>query len=410
MSNPPALECVSCRASWPADRPVLTCECGGLLQVLHDSGPVPRALFEGRRASRERLDVSGVWRFRELVHPELDATSIVTLGEGWTPLLPSAALSESTGVDELFVKHEGWNPTGSFKDRGMTVAVSQARRRGAELLVCASTGNTAASLAAYAAAAGVRCAVLAPAGGVSRPKISQAAAAGARVIELRGDFDDAMRLVREQARALGAALVNSIDPWRVEGQKTIVFELLDDLAWEPPDWIAVPAGNLGNTAAFGKALREARAHGWIERAPRLLAVQAAGAAPFARSFERGFDGIEAVEAETWASAIRIGDPVSYPRAVPSILETNGLVIAVDDEEIRAAKRAADRAGVGAEPASCASIAGVARAVREGHVRRDERVVCVLTGHFLKDTAAADVETIEIDATPRALRGALESHA
>ena len=378
-------------------------------------------LFDQRLALRRGWLSSGVWRFRELVDPELDEAAIVTLREGSTPLYDSSAVARWAGIEGLLLKHEGLNPTGSFKDRGMTVAVSRARRSGAQLLACASTGNTAASLAAYCAAARLACVVLAPLDGTAVGKLSQALAYGARTLLVRGDFDAALRLVRAEAARGGLALLNSVNPFRIEGQKAIVFELLQDLGWQPPDWIAFPAGNLGNCAAFGKALREALQVGLIERAPRLLAVQAAGAAPFAAAFERGFDALEPVAPSTVASAIRIGDPASYPRAVRAIRSTGGCVVAVEDAHLLEAKAVIDRAGIGCEPASAAALAGVRALVERGAVLRGERVVCVLTGHVLKDpdtTLAWQRGELEpqacgprsgpeqIDATEDALRRAL----
>jgi threonine synthase len=266
----------------------------------------------------------------------------------------------------------------------MTVGVTQARRIGAKAVACASTGNTAASLAAYASLAGIPALVLVPAGNVALGKLAQALAYGARTLLVRGDFDDCLRLVEEASATLGVYLLNSINPFRIEGQKTIVLETLERLGWDPPDWIVLPAGNLGNTAAFGKALVEAKAWGLIDRLPRLAAVQAAGAAPFAQSFAEGFARRHRVKAETVATAIRIGDPASYDRAVKAIRETDGLVLAVTDEEILAAKAAVDASGVGCEPASAASVAGVKRLVAAGAIRPTDRVVAVLTGHILKD--------------------------
>jgi threonine synthase len=266
----------------------------------------------------------------------------------------------------------------------MTVAVTHARLAGATAVACASTGNTSASLAAYAALAGVPALVFVPAGRVALGKLAQTLAYGARTLLVRGDFDDCLRLVRDSAAELGVYLANSINPFRLEGQKTIVLEMLQQLGWETPDWIALPAGNLGNTSAFGAALRDAHALGLIDRVPRLAAVQAAGAAPFAASFRGGFRERFTVRAETAATAIRIGDPASHDRAVRSIRDTDGVVTDVPDAEIMEAKAVVDAAGVGCEPASAASVAGVRRLVREGVIRPGERVVAVLTGHVLKD--------------------------
>jgi threonine synthase len=309
---------------------------------------------------------------------------VVSYPEGNTPLLHRVALDRWAGVDELLLKHEGFNPTGSFKDRGMTVGVTQALRVGATAVACASTGNTSASMAAYASQAGLPALVLVPKAGVSRGKLAQALAYGARTLLVRGDFDDCLRLVEEASVRLGVYLLNSINPFRIEGQKTTILELLQQLSWESPDWIVFPAGNLGNTAAFGKAILEARQWGLIERMPRLAAVQAAGAAPFARSFAEGFARRHRVKAETVATAIRIGDPASYERAVLSIRETEGVVLSASDAELLEAKAAIDAAGVGCEPASAAGLAGLRQLVASGTVRPGERVVAVLTGHILKD--------------------------
>jgi threonine synthase len=360
--------------------------CGGLLEVqLRPPGLTAEELlqrFAGRADQGAGATGSGVWRFREIVLPS--AREIVSHPEGNTPLLHRPALDRWTGMSRLLLKHEGHNPTGSFKDRGMTVGVTQARRLGARAVACASTGNTSASLAAYAAQAGIPALVLVPAEGVALGKLAQSLAYGARTLLVRGDFDACLRLVEEASSGLGVYLLNSINPFRLEGQKTIVLELLQQLDWQPPDWIVLPAGNLGNTAAFGKALREVHAWGLIDRLPRLAAVQAAGAAPFARSYEEGFARRYTVKAETVATAIRIGDPASYDRAVRAIRETNGVVLAVDDADLLEAKAVVDGCGVGCEPASAASVAGVRALVRRGAVLPDEEVVAVLTGHVLKD--------------------------
>ena len=312
------------------------------------------------------------------------AGTSVSHPEGNTPLLSRPAISDYADVGELLLKHEGHNPTGSFKDRGMTVAVTQAKRVGATAVACASTGNTSASLASYAAQAGIPALVFVPRGKIALGKLTQSIAYGAKTLLVDGDFDSCLRLARESSRELGVYLVNSINPWRLEGQKTIVFEMLQQLGWDAPDWIALPAGNLGNTSAFGKALREARSLGLISKVPRILSVQAAGAAPFAHSFEHAFATHDIVKPETVASAIRIGDPASWDRAVRAIRETGGAVTSVSDAEILDAKAVIDAAGVGCEPASAASVAGVRKLRAAGIIAGDARVVCVLTGHVLKD--------------------------
>jgi threonine synthase len=394
MTGATILRCESCGATYGDDLPNATCPaCDGLLLAEHAppamSGAALRSLFDSRvvasaASARER---SGVWRFRELVLHAAD-DEIISHPEGNTPLITRPAISGYAGVEDLIIKHEGHNPTGSFKDRGMTVALTQARRVKARAVACASTGNTSASLSAYAAQAGIPSFVFVPAGQISAGKLAQTIAYGARVLPIDGDFDECLRLARE-ASTLGIYLVNSVNPFRLEGQKTIVFELLQQLGWKSPDWIALPAGNLGNTSAFGKALREARALGLIDRVPRLLAVQAAGAAPFAKAFAEGFVTRHRLRADTRATAIRIGDPASWDRAVTAIRETDGRVVAVSDEEIFAAKAVVDHAGVGCEPASAASIAGVRKLVASGEIGSGARVAAVLTGHLLKDPGTAD---------------------
>ena len=383
------LRCITCGTNYPADKIRYTCDCSNLLAVERESLPPSTKLFDERRASRKTIDQSGVWRFREAVL-DVDDAEIVTHPEG------STRLYERNGI---FFKHEGENPTGSFKDRGMTVAVTQAVRLGATAIACASTGNTSASLAAYAAQAGLRALVFIPAGKVAAGKLAQTLAYGATCLAVRGDFDAAMALVREACDRLGIYLVNSINPFRIEGQKTIVWELLQDLEWNAPDWIVVPAGNLGNTSAFGKALSEAHAAGWIRTMPRIASIQASGANPFFRSYRENFAQRHRVTAETVASAIRIGDPVSYEKAVAAIRDTNGIVAEVTDEELMAAKRDIDRMGIGCEPASATTLAGVRKLGLTG------RIVCVLTGHVLKDPDAIDKSNIieiepSIDAVER----------
>jgi threonine synthase len=379
--------CLSCGNETTELDPHTRCAaCGGLLEVRHRpprlSGAELIEQFTERRGQHPGAPASGVWRFREIVLPS--AEEVVSHPEGNTPVLHRSALDRWTGVEHLLLKHEGYNPTGSFKDRGMTVGLTQARRIGATAVACASTGNTSASLAAYAAQAGIPALVLVPADQVAIGKLAQTLAYGARTLLVRGDFDDCLRLVDEASRRLGVYLLNSINPFRLEGQKTIVLELLQQLGWEPPDWIVLPAGNLGNTAAFGKALLEAHRWGLISRIPRLAAVQAAGAAPLARSFAENFEQRYAVRADTVATAIRIGNPASFERAVSSIRETEGVVLAVTDEAILEAKAAVDGCGIGCEPASAASVAGVRELVQRGLMAPEEHVVAVLTGHILKD--------------------------
>jgi threonine synthase len=384
---PSIQRCASCQQEWPFALTSSACpECSGLLEVIHAApmlhGAALLSQFGGRCCTHAGSEASGVWRFRELVMPGDGA--IISHPEGNTPLMQRDALGAYTGVPALFVKHEGRNPTGSFKDRGMTVAVTHAVRTGATAVACASTGNTSASLAAYAAQAGLPALVFVPEGKVALGKIAQSLAYGARTLIVKGDFDDCLRLARESSKELGVYLTNSVNPWRVEGQKTIVFEMMQQLGWRAPEWIALPAGNLGNTSAFGKALRELHALGLIAQVPRVLAVQAMGAAPFAHAYETGFTTREPVRAATVATAIRIGDPASWDRAVRVIRDTKGAVLAVTDDDILDAKAVIDAAGIGCEPASAASVAGVRVARASGLIGANDSVVAVLTGHVLKD--------------------------
>ena len=381
--------CPRCNRELPLDFAKAECPgCGGLLEVRHPPpdtrGAALRDLFGRRRGATGALDASGVWRFREAVLPGVRPEEVVSHPEGNTPLLARETVSRWSGVDDLRLKHEGHNPTGSFKDRGMTVGVTVAKRIGARAVACASTGNTSASLAAYGALAGIPVLVFVPAGQVAAGKLAQTVAYGARTLLVRGDFDACFALAREASEKLNVYLLNSVNPFRLEGQKTIVLEALEQLGWEPPDWIALPAGNLGNTSAFGKALREAKDLGLIARLPRLAAIQAEGANPFARGFREGFSRVHRVRAETAATAIRIGDPASLDRAIDAIRRTDGVVTDVTDSEILEAKAVIDASGVGCEPASAASVAGVKKLVAEGVMRKGDRVVAVLTGHILKD--------------------------
>ncbi len=393
MAEPGALtalrvRCMDCGTEQVADRALTRCPvCGGLLDALValDAPVRPEQFGVGLPPNARH---SGVWRYRPLLPPIPDE-AIVSRWEGNTPLYEDDRLADYAGLTggSLRIKHEGHNPTASFKDRGMTVGVSHARAVGARIVACASTGNTSASLASYAAAAGLPALVLIPEGKISGGKLAQTLAYGARVVQVAGDFDQALSLLRQLTDAYDVYLVNSVNPFRLEGQKTIVFEMLEQLDWQVPDVIALPGGNLGNTAAFGKALGELLQVGLIDRLPKLAVIQAAGAAPFASYHAGGWQTFAAVVAETIATAIKIGNPASTPRARRSIEATAGLVIPVSDDEILDAKAAIDRTGIGCEPASAASLAGLRRLVASGDVAPDARAVAVLTGHVLKDPDA-----------------------
>ncbi len=376
-----------CRARYAITDVLYHCtRCGGLLEAVYGEidGSDLKRVFRQRRASNAPLDSSGVWRYRELF-PFLDDYSVVTtLQEGNTPLLDGPLAADYGGLDRITFKHQGFNPTGSFKDNGMTCGVAQAKRLGMKRVACVSTGNTSASMAAYAAAAGMEALIFLPHGNISFGKLAQALEYGARTFEVEANFDQILALVRVLAANAGIYLLNSVNPFRIEGQKSIIFEMLDQRDWQAPDWIVLPGGNLGNTSAFGKALREAKALGLIGKMPRLGVVQAAGASPFYSFVARGGEFQPMHKPETLATAIRIGDPVSWPKALHEIRESNGVVECVTEQEIADAKAVIGRCGIGCEPASAATLAGIRKLTSRGVIERAADVVAVLTGNVLKD--------------------------
>jgi threonine synthase len=343
-----------------------------------------RSLWRERRFSRDLLDRSGVWRFREFL-PEYPAETVVSIWEGNTPIIPGQKALEFAGVAHISFKHLGWNPTGCFKDLGMTVAITEAKHRGKKIVACASTGNTAGSLAAYAARAGMQARVYLPKGKVSLNKLAQSIDYGAEIVEIEGNFDDALNQVTSQPDS-DVYLLNSVNPFRIEGQKTAIFELMEQLNWEPPDYLVLPGGNLGNSAAFGKALDEMLAAGLIPRLPRMIIVQARGSNALVRTIRQGGQKLQVVEKpQTIATAISIGAPRSWKKALRALAHTNGIAMDVTDDEIMEAKRIIGQDGIGCEPASATTLAGVRQLAREGRILPDSRVVAILTGHVLKDT-------------------------
>ena len=382
----------ACRARYPITEVLYNCPaCGGLLETAYgDPVAAPAELkrvWRERRISNLPIDQSGVWRYREFLPFLDDATHIVSLREGNTPLLEAPRAAQYGGLDRLVFKHQGFNPTGSFKDNGMTCGAAQARRLGMQRVACVSTGNTSASMAAYAAAGGLQPIIFIPHGNISYGKLAQALEYGAFTLQVEANFDQILALVRVLAERLGIYLLNSINPFRIEGQKTIIVEMMDQRDWNPPDWIVVPGGNLGNSAAFGKALKELLEQGFIHRLPRLAVIQAAGAAPF-------YDFVQVNHAsgefpavghpETLATAIKIGDPVSWPKALDAIRVTKGVVEKVSEQEIADAKAVIGQSGIGCEPASAATLAGIRKLRAAGVMRGDEDVVAILTGNVLKD--------------------------
>jgi len=380
-----------CRARFPIDEVIYNCpRCGGLLEAVYDGPPQPaaelRALWRARRTSNAPLDQSGVWRFREFIPFLPDYRGVVTLREGDTPLLDAPRAAQYGGLDRLVFKHQGYNPTGSFKDNGMTCGAAQAVRLGMRRVACVSTGNTSASMAAYASAAGLQPIVFIPHGNIAYGKLAQALEYGARTLQVEANFDQILALVRSLAESLGIYLLNSINPFRIEGQKTIMVEMMEQRDWRPPEWVVLPGGNLGNTAAFGKALREMLSMGLIDRSPRLAVIQAEGSAPFyelMRAPDRS--RLPRVEhPQTLATAIKIGDPVSWPKALHEVAASGGVVEKVSEQEIADAKAVIGRCGIGCEPASAATLAGIRKLAAAGVMRGDADVVAVLTGNVLKD--------------------------
>ncbi len=351
----------------------------------HHTDPAAlKALWLQRRTSREELDQSGVWRFRELL-PHITEEHAITLREGNTPLYYLARCARAIGIDNLHAKHQGMNPTASFKDTGMTFAASSAHQGGFKWVACASTGNTSASMAAYAARGNMHSLVLIPDGKISWGKLSQALDYGALTCQLRTDFDGCVRILNELVRQKPVYLLNSVNPYRIEGQKTAAIELMEQLGWEPPDHIIVPGGNLGNSSAIGKALVEMRDLKLISRLPKLSIIQAQGANPFYRSVrEFGGKKLEPMIADTMATAIRIGNPASWKKALRVLQATGGEVEQVSEIEIAVAKAEIGADGIGCEPASAVTLAGLKKLRRSGFVKPGESVVLILTGHQLKD--------------------------
>jgi len=422
------LHCIGCgtRIAGAEAQPDFRCaQCGDLFEVEfpgwsqrggHDR-PNPGALkwlWRERRCSAESLDQSGVWRFREML-PILESMgNAVSLREGNTPLYHLPRAAKALGIDQLFAKHQGMNPTGSFKDTGMTSALSVARERGFEWVACASTGNTSASMAAYAARAGLNSLVLIPDGKIAWGKLSQAMDYGALTCQLKADFDGCLRVLTEIVKQAPIYLLNSVNPYRLEGQKTPAFEIAEAFDWSVPDHLIVPGGNLGNSSALGKGFRELRELGLVARLPRVSVIQAAGANPLVRSMTASHgEALEPVEAQTRATAIRIGNPASWRKAARVIQESGGWCLDVTEAEIAIAKAELGAEGLGCEPASAVTLAGLKKLHAKGVVRPGETVVLVLTGHTLKDadytidfhrgTLLADEEKNGVEAEIDALR-------
>ncbi len=400
----------ACSAQFDCGQAIFKCpQCGDLLDAQYDwdkvAVPSTLSAFGKRWATRDqRLDFSGVWRFRELLDFCPDEHK-VSIGEGQTILQQNCAIAQHLGMkpDVLHLQYEGLNPSGSFKDNGMTAAFSHAMMVGATSCACASTGNTSASVALYAHSCGLKCTVFIGSGRIAFGKLSQAMDYGAQTIQIQGDFDDCMRQVQAVCTELGLYLLNSLNPFRLEGQKTIMYRIIEALGWEVPDWIVVPGGNLGNSSAFGKAFMELKALGLIDRIPRLAIVNATGADTLTdlvnnkklvwnggnvdqQTIDDYYTDLTArnFSPHTCASAIEISRPVNLKKCLRAIDVCDGVVLAVTDEEICDAKALIGKYGLGCEPASAATIAGLKHLLADGTIGKDQRVACVLTGHALKD--------------------------
>ncbi len=388
-----ALRCVHCGVVQATTDRMFRChECSELVEVIYpewsgagrEFGLRLKEIWRERKASTLPEDQSGVWRFRELL-PQVDGKHIVTMCEGNTPLLRLTAAARALGLPNLMVKHQGMNPTGSFKDTGISAAISVARSQGFSIVCCASTGNTSASVAAYAARAGIKSIVLLPAGQVTSGKLAQALEYGAHVLQLHTDFDGCLTVLHEVVNKFPAYLLNSLNPYRLEGQKTVAFEMMEQLDWQAPDHVIVPGGNLANSSALGKGFLELQQLGLIRSLPKISIIQAAGANPLVRTMrENGGTELIRVNAETRATAIRIGNPASWRKAATILKTTGGACEDVTEKEIAQAKAELGAEGVGCEPASAATLAGLKKLVHAGFVKAGESAVLVLTGHMLKD--------------------------
>ncbi len=400
--------CISCGAKYDLTDVIYTCRrCGDILEVKYDYDLVGASL----KKSNWRTVPLSLWRYRDLM-PIQVSSKIVSLNEGGTGLHQCKRLASKLGLEQVYAKNEGENPTGSFKDRGMTVGVTKALELNMKTVICASTGNTSASLAAYAAKAGLYCIVLIPSGKIALGKLAQAMVYGAKVVQVRGNFDQALNLVLELSeKNRDAYLLNSINPYRLEGQKSLAYEVCDQLNGEPPDRVIVPIGNAGNISAIWKGFVEFHILGLIDRLPKMTGIQAEGAAPIAEAIKNNKDTIiPKAKPETVATAIRIGAPVSWKKALRAIRDSKGTAETVTDEEILEGQKILARTeGLFVEPASAASVAGLKKLLEMERIEKDEVVVCVTTGHGLKDPDTAmriSEKPVEIDAEIKALEGIL----
>lgn len=384
------LQCVRCAKFYDLSQVRYNCECGGILDLVHDlshiDGGELKKTWESRWGAKRGVYASGVWRYKELIF-DLPEEFVVSRQEGNTRLYPAGKAGQYAGLKNFLLKHEGENPTGSFKDRGMTCGVTAGKFYNAKRVACASTGNTSASMASYASVADLPSVIFIPEGKIAYGKLAQALAFGGKTLQIRGNFDDAMELVVKVCRELNIYLLNSINPFRIEGQKAIGFEVLQQLDWQVPDWFVIPGGNLGNNTALTKGLQELYQLGIIDKIPRVAVIQAEGSAPLAHMWKNHTPYAAVKNPETIATAIKIGNPVSWEKSIRGLQWCNGVVESVTEQEIMDAKAWVDLAGIGAEPASCCSVAGAKKLVDAGVIDPEATVVGILTGNVLKDPDA-----------------------
>lgn len=409
--------CVRCQQETDLTSMKYVCGCGGLLEIIRDCRHLDieylKREFASRLSERNTIYASGVWRYKELIAPEIPDEAIVSKLEGNTGLYETELACNYAGIRRLWLKAQSENPSGSFKDNGMTAAVSHSRYLGYKRLACTSTGNTSSSLSMYAAIAGLEAVVLVPDRDISLNKVLQTTAYGAEVCAFNGTYDDGIRFLEQHGERLGLYICNSINPLRIEGQKSIIYEIAQNLEWELPDWIIVPGGALSNASALGKGLHDLFTLGFIPKLPQVAIVQAEGASPFHRMAQAAlataadtaatppdqsaaapqFDAAPAFpfiaepHPQTRASALNIGNPPSWYKAWRMLEQTNGVTVSVTDDEIMQAKAVIDRSGIGCEPASASALAGLRKLARQGAIHPEQTAVCILTGHLLKDTEA-----------------------
>ncbi|MGF9697794.1 threonine synthase [Paenibacillus sp. MABNR03] len=391
--------CINCETEYSEFR--YTCTCNGMLDIQQDFSAVDtdelKHRFHQRLSDRRSIYASGVWRYKELIFPDVEEEMVVSKYEGNTGLYSPETVERYVGARSVWLKAQSENPSGSFKDNGMTVAVTHGKSMGYSRFTCTSTGNTSSSLAMYAAIAQTTSYVFVPNKNISLNKVLQTLAYGANIFSFEGTYDNGIKFLEEHSESLGLYICNSINPFRIEGQKSIVYELAQDLNWELPDWIVVPGGALSNVSALGKGLSDLFALGFIDKLPRVAVIQAEGASPFYKMITAQKQVLEPEpHPYTLASALNIGDPPSWRKAMRTLKETNGAAMSVTDEEILNAKAVVDASGIGCEPASAATVAGVKKLIQANIIDKDETVACILTGNILKDTDALRMYHIEKD--------------